>query len=187
MSIFPRVKRLLRRGIGRLLRLRGTPEAIGLGVAVGVLVAFTPTLGLHLVIAAAVATLLRASRPAALLSVWITNPATMAAVYTFTYRVGKYFWRGPVPAKVHDALGAVAERIANSRWHEFAHHLDAFLAFGADTYISLWIGGLLVGGVAAAVSYPLARSAARRVQLRRARRNARRRARKTARDQAMPL
>ena len=157
-----------------MLRLRGTPDAVARGFAVGLLVAFTPTIGLQLILAAAIATLLRASRPAALIPVWITNPATIPAIYTFTYNVGSWFWRGPVPSLFHAQLDKVVERISNSRWHELGERLNAHLEFGADIFVSLWIGGILVGGIAAAVSYPLVRSATKRLLLRRAKRRAHR-------------
>lgn len=173
MYIFRRVKRFALRVLSRVLKLRGTPEAIALGFSLGMVVAFTPTVGMQLLIAPAVATLFKASRPASLLPIWITNPATIPAVYTFTYKIGAFFWRGPVVARVHDKLGGIARRIAETKWTQFSEHVDSFLVFGADTYVSLWIGGLLVGGGAGAVLYPLVRFTVQKIQLRRVTRKSR--------------
>ena len=59
-----------------VVRLRGSPRAIAGGLAIGVFVAFMPTRGFQMLFAAFLATLFGANRPAAVLPVWITNPAT---------------------------------------------------------------------------------------------------------------
>ena len=59
--LWPRVswRRSVLYYLKRILRLSGTPYAIAMGAAVGAAVAFTPFLGLHLVITFAIAWMLR--------------------------------------------------------------------------------------------------------------------------------
>lgn len=58
-------------------------------MAVGGFVVFSPTFGFQMIGAALLATLLRASRAAAIVSVWLTNPFTALPIYVMTYRAGR--------------------------------------------------------------------------------------------------
>ncbi|MGB0798882.1 MAG: DUF2062 domain-containing protein, partial [Planktomarina sp.] len=60
----------------RLHRLPGTPEQIARGIAVGVFTSFTPFYGLHFLVAAGLALMLRGSVLAALLGTFFGNPLT---------------------------------------------------------------------------------------------------------------
>ena len=72
----------------QIMRLPGSPQALALGVAIGLFLAFTPTLGVQMLLAAVLAAGLRASKAAALAAVWISNPLTAAPIYAATYGVG---------------------------------------------------------------------------------------------------
>ena len=138
-----------------LWRLRGSPEAIGRGVAVGLLVAFTPTIGFQTLLALGAASLVNANRPAALVPTWLTNPLTAAPVYGFTYSLGSVFWPGPAPATVAAAMINAARELESLDFLELRAQLDIFLALGRDVFIAMWIGGLIVGGIAALIAYPI--------------------------------
>jgi uncharacterized protein (DUF2062 family) len=136
-----------------LVRLRGSPEAIGLGVAIGTFVAFTPTIGLQLVLSATLATLFSASRPAAMLMTVITSPPTIPPIYAFTYWLGSFFWSGPPVSDVTAALGDAVERLTSYGWSELGAQLTVFASIGVDVFVPLWIGGVLVGIVTGGASY----------------------------------
>jgi uncharacterized protein (DUF2062 family) len=53
--------------------------------------------------------------------------------------------------------------------------LDVFLALGVDVFVAMWIGGLVVGSIAAAITYPIT---LRTVETLRARRSKRRKKRR---------
>ncbi|GAB5388810.1 MAG: hypothetical protein Alpg2KO_17780 [Alphaproteobacteria bacterium] len=72
----------------RLKRLPGTPESIAAGVAIGVAVSFTPFFGLHLLIAAAIAWVLRANMMGALIGTAVGNPWTFPFFLWLEYRLG---------------------------------------------------------------------------------------------------
>jgi hypothetical protein len=82
-------KRRLRLLRFRLLRLRGDPEEVAGGVAIGVFIGFTPTVPLHTVLAVGIALLLRKSKLAAALGCWITNPFVLPFIYVLDYRLGQ--------------------------------------------------------------------------------------------------
>jgi uncharacterized protein (DUF2062 family) len=147
----PRVRRFL----VWLVRLRGSPEAIAGGAAVGMFVAFTPTMGVQTVLALALATVVNANRPVAIVPIWITNPVTAAPIYAFTYYVGSFFWPGPRVSVVARALADASRELASLDALALRQQLGVFLDLGVDVFAALTIGGILVGGIAAAIAYPL--------------------------------
>ena len=67
-------------GIGfwrKLLQLDDTPESIALGAAVGMFVAWTPTVGIQMVVVILLALVIPMNRLAALIVIYISHPLTM--------------------------------------------------------------------------------------------------------------
>ncbi|NNL66801.1 MAG: DUF2062 domain-containing protein [Myxococcales bacterium] len=170
----PRLARFLR----RLVRLRGSPEAIAGGVAIGVLVAFTPTIGFQTLLVLALATLMRANRPASIVPTWISNPVTAVPIYLFTYYVGSFLWPGPETETVANALREASRELETLGFLALRRQLGVFVDLGFDVFVPMMIGGLLVGGVAAAIAYPLTRRAVVALRARAGRRRRNRRARR---------
>ena len=75
----------------RILHVDDTAQRIALGTAVGLWVAFTPLMGLHMILALALAALLRANKALAVLFVWLSNPFTLLPIYGSSYLVGRFF------------------------------------------------------------------------------------------------
>ena len=163
----------IRRFLNWLVRLRGSPRAIAGGVAIGMLVAFTPTIGFQTVLALALATLLGANRPVSIVPTWITSPVTAAPIYAFTYSIGNVLWRGPDVATVARALEGASRELETLDFLALRRQLEVFLQLGIDVFVPLMIGGLVVGGVAAAISYPLTLRLVVRLRTRRERRQKR--------------
>jgi uncharacterized protein (DUF2062 family) len=71
--------RLAREGLRRFLRwlvlLRGSPEALGRGMAIGTVVAFTPTLGIQIPLALFLTTIANANRPISIVPVMCQKSA----------------------------------------------------------------------------------------------------------------
>ena len=165
----------LRRFLNWLIRLRGSPQAIARGVAIGMIVAFTPTIGFQTLIALGVATLLNANRPVSIVPTWLTNPFTIPPVYAFTYYLGSFFWPGPEPATVTRVMRAAAKELESLDFLAFRKQLGVFLDLGLDVFMAMWIGGLIVGMIAAAIAYPLTLRTVVRLRERRDRRRRKRR------------
>ena len=73
----------------RILRLRATPHAIAAGVAAGAFAAFLPFLGLHVLIAAGLAWVLRGNMIAAALgTAAVGNPLSYPLIWAATYAGG---------------------------------------------------------------------------------------------------
>lgn len=74
----------------RILRLHATPHAIAAGVAAGAFAAFLPFLGLHILIAAALARLIRGNMLAAALGTAVVgNPLSFPLIWAATYAGGR--------------------------------------------------------------------------------------------------
>ena len=78
-DIWRRTRRFL---IVKVLHANDTPHRIALGIAIGVFIGLTPTVGLQMIIALALATALRANKVVCIPMVWITNPVTLVPIYS---------------------------------------------------------------------------------------------------------
>lgn len=119
----------------RFVRLRGLPEEIAKGVALGIFIGMTPTFGFQMAIALFFAYLLKENRLAAVLGVWITNPVTAPVIYAIEYEIGRIL------------LGLPRARLpAEFTW-------GAYATLGWDIMYPLWVGGILAGIILGALSY----------------------------------
>ena len=75
-------------------KLNGDPHYVALGMAIGVFIAITPTIPFHTILAIVLAFLLKASKPAAILGVWVSNPVTVIFLYYACYKAGYIFFPG---------------------------------------------------------------------------------------------
>jgi uncharacterized protein (DUF2062 family) len=135
------------------LTLRGSPEAIGRGIAIGVFVAFTPTIGLQMVIAIVLATLLNANRPAAIAPVWLSNPFTIPPLFLLTYWIGTFLWPGPSLETIRQTLQHALHAISEHHFWKISSQLAIILNLGRDVFLCLTFGGMLVGAICGGLSY----------------------------------
>lgn len=144
--------------VNRILGLNDTPHRIAWGVFLGFVVAFTPTIGLQMMIFVVVATLLRANKFSGIPVIWLTNPVTMVPVYYTCWRVGAFLLNteedpGRGQRIIDQLMGAETEwswgRLLESTfWLELGSTLGEL---GKE----LWLGGFVVGVVGGAAAYPL--------------------------------
>jgi hypothetical protein len=73
----------------RFLRLRGAPEEIAKGLALGIFIGLTPTFGFQMLLAVCLAVMLKENKFAAVLGVWVTNPFTAPFIYALEYESGR--------------------------------------------------------------------------------------------------
>ena len=119
----------------RFVRLRGLPEEIAKGVALGIFIGMTPTFGFQMAIALFFAYLLKENRLAAILGVWITNPVTAPVIYSIEYEMGRILLSMPR-----------ASLPAEFTW-------GAYADLGWEIMYPLWVGGTLAGVILGALSY----------------------------------
>ena len=128
-------KQKIREVYDRIKKLQGDPHYVALGMAIGVFVAITPTIPFHTVIAIALAFILKASKPAAAIGVWFSNPVTIPALYIGSYKVGGRLLGYNMPHDVSlDSISNIFE-------------------LGFDVASVFLVGGVVLGIVPAVITY----------------------------------
>jgi len=138
-----------------VIKLRSSPRAISGGLGLGTFIAFTPTVGVQLILAMLFATLLNLNRPAALVPVWITNPFTVAPIYTFCYWLGVKFVDGPPLSKVSDLFIDIGRTLGHLEFWNIKEQFFAILGIGWNILFPLWIGSIIIGLVCGLAAYLL--------------------------------
>jgi len=151
LNIWRRIKysavKLERFLVYRVMSLNDTPHRIALGVAVGIFVTWTPTIGLQMILTLVLATLLKANKFVGLPFVWISNPLTFIPIY------GPNYWLGSAILGKGDesALKSLAKAsTAGSNWMEITSNW--FKAIG-PIFWELWIGSLIIALFLGMVAY----------------------------------
>lgn len=120
----------------RILRLRGQPEEVAGGMAIGVAIGFTPTVPLHLVLGVFIAFLLGKSKLAAVLGGQVANPFFLPFIYILDYRVGQAITGASGPSLVSADFSA-----------------SYVLNLGWEIYYPLLAGGIVVGSLSVIPTY----------------------------------
>lgn len=141
-------KHIKRFFIYRVLHVDDTPHRIALGVAIGIFITWTPTIGLQMALVVALAALLRANKVVGVPFVWISNPVTLVPIYGPNYWLGTKILGGSYDfSKLSPFVDAVA---TGGNWFERLHAAwDAMWI----VFWPLWLGSAVVGGALAVVTY----------------------------------
>ena len=158
----------------RVKRLPDTPHRIALGVACGVYVSFTPFFGLHFVLAAALAKLLRCNILASLIGTAFGNPVTFPFIASAALSVGRrilgYGVTGRDFGRVYDAFNQFFAGLWQSVLSLFGHgeaQWGRLTIFLRDVFWPYCVGGILPGLAAATACYFLCRPVIAAYQTRR--------------------
>lgn len=126
----------------RLSRLKVCPHKISLGFAAGAFASFLPLVGLHFLLAAAIAYILRGNIIASAIGTVVGNPFTFPMIWYGTYKIGVVFTGPAVPAAPMQAdVGAAP---GGGLWQTLG-----------DAFWPMFIGALPLGFVCAALCYLL--------------------------------
>jgi len=158
----------------RLRRLPGTPEQIARGIWAGVFTVFSPFFGLHFLVAAVMAKLMRGNMLAALLATFIGNPLTYVPIAIVSLQTGHFLLgstqRNQVDASLFSKFGGAAGDLGHNFLAMFtaerAHWVELSV-FYRDVFFPWMIGGIIPGIIAATISYYLSVSVIRAYQKRR--------------------
>ncbi|NWF54862.1 MAG: DUF2062 domain-containing protein [Syntrophaceae bacterium] len=120
----------------RMVRLRGQPEEVAGGMAIGVAIGLTPTVPLHLVLAVLIAFLMGKSKLAAALGSQVGNPFFLPFIYILDYKIG---------------LTLTGTQGPSLMIHDFS--APSILDLGWDIYYPLLFGGGVVGALSILPTY----------------------------------
>ena len=71
-------------------RIKGTPQALSLGLATGIAISFTPFIGLHALLAIFISFIIGGSMAAALIGTLFGNPWTFPFIWYLTFEIGQF-------------------------------------------------------------------------------------------------
>lgn len=146
----------------RVRRLPDPPHRIARGVFAGVFVIFTPFYGLHFLLAALLAKIMRGNMLAALLSTLLGNPLTYVPIGVISLKTGHFLMGTKFDETVHTTLvgkfaGAAADlkdnvlalfTEAEANWAKLAKFYD-------EVFLPYMVGGIVPGIVAGLIAYHL--------------------------------
>lgn len=160
----------------RLHRLPDSPEKIARGIFAGVFTTFTPFYGLHFLVAAALAVIMRGNVLAALLATFFGNPLTYVPIGVIAMKTGYFLLGEPgrsddhiarsLGGKFMDAGDALKNNVVamfndqTADWHSLTIFYD-------EVFFPYLIGGIVPGLIAALVCYFLSVPLIRAYQKRR--------------------
>ena len=148
------IRRFRRWFIYRVLHVDDTPHRIAMGIAVGIFVAWTPTIGLQMILCVLISALVGANKFVGLPFVWLSNPLTVIPIYGPNYMVGnwllggKYSW----PSFMEDARAMMFQGEGNILLRTVAR-IQSWWAATVEVFLPLWLGSLLVAAVLAVGTY----------------------------------
>ena len=142
----------------RIIRLPGTPASIASGFASGIAASFTPFLGLHFILAGALAMLFRGNVLASAIGTFFGNPWTFILIWLADYEVGL----GVIHAL---GFGADLQVLSIDELVAIMGNVIRFLSFTGNiswahlsrdieqVFMPLLIGGTVLGAIAWVASF----------------------------------
>ena len=142
--------RALQYVVHRVRRLPDPAHKIARGIAAGVFTCFTPFFGLHFLVAAGIAWVIRGNMMAALLATFVGNPITFPFIAAISMELGTWI-RGRPPLPLPDVVVAFSDGALElwrnlmavftadpTNWGSLAGFFDTF-------FLTYLVGGILPG------------------------------------------
>ena len=144
---------MFRTAFRRLLALDDPPERTALAFSIGIFIAFSPFLGLHTIMATAVAFIFRFNKIAIYTGTFINNPfLTLVPIIIASYAVGAFILGRPL--RIPDA-GIELLR------HPHLLTADYYRQIFRESWGIVWpfaIGGTMLSVVCSVIAYPVTSS-----------------------------
>ena len=131
----------------RLIRLRGEPHELALGLAFGVFSGMLPIMPFQIALAVTLALFFKGSKITAALGTWVSNPLNWYFHYLFSYKIGASLLGIPEKKGFSIIVNAVEEgdRFVSALWK--------ITEAGGTIIAAFLIGGLILGVLLAFPSY----------------------------------
>ena len=139
--------RLERFFIHRVLHVDDTAHRIALGVAVGIFVTWTPTIGFQMILAVLLAWLLKANKLVGVPFVWISNPLTVVPIYYPNYLLGRWLLGNDYGKGDFNLISAI---------HWGTNWVEKIQLWWKETwkvFEPLWLGSIIIGLLLGAATY----------------------------------
>jgi uncharacterized protein len=141
---------MVRAALRRLLALDDPPERTALAFSVGVLIAFSPFLGLHTIMATVVALVFRFNKVAIYSGTFVNNPfLTLVPIILASYAVGAFMLGRPL------ALPAGGLELLRDPHLFAADYWRALSGQFRGLLLPFAVGGMLLSVVCSLAAYPV--------------------------------
>ncbi len=137
-GVWARLYRRARYFYLRLLLVHDTPRRMAKGMAIGVFIGCLPIIPFQTVAAIALAGLMRSSMVVAAMGTWVTNPLTTAPFYAAFFYLGR----------------AITSSRHTFQFQDF-WDFQRLMAVGTEVFLTALLGGVIIGLIAAPVTYLL--------------------------------
>lgn len=131
-----KIKKILKYIYYRSVRVHGRPRKVAMGMAIGLAVGMTPTMGFQMILAVPLAALFGQNKFAAALGCWISNPASAIPLYSATYVLGAFLMGRPVVPEAG-----------------FVETFTSVEGVFSDILLPCWVGGLVFAVPVASLGY----------------------------------
>jgi uncharacterized protein (DUF2062 family) len=138
-----------------VLGVQDTPHHIALGVFLGFVVGFTPTIGLQLIIYVSLATAFRANKISGIPPVLFTNPVTAVPVFYFNWWIGNLATGGDRASSDFALWGIERLMRWEGSWTSLVSRIFEPAVWSRIwvLVVELWIGSFIVGGALGLLFY----------------------------------
>jgi len=132
----------------RFIRLKGEPNELALGMALGVFTGMMPIMPFQIALAVALALLLKGSKITAAIGTWISNPLNWYLIYYYDYKLGA--WLLPIPERKALFSGIIQ---AMKSGQDSLAIVSKILGAGGAFAAAFLLGGLILGLIFAPPTY----------------------------------
>jgi uncharacterized protein (DUF2062 family) len=151
-------KRFFRYYYLKLVRQPGSPDYIARGVAIGLFIGMLIPMGGQIVVALALAYLLKAHKIPAMGCTWITNHFTIGFIYPIQCYLGSYFTKHPLTLEelkviFEQFIDAVIKAEEQGFVDGIQLAFKELLKLGSEILVPFFIGGAIIGGILALIGY----------------------------------
>ena len=140
----------IKKAYARFLKIRGNPNEIALGFALGLFVGMAPCMGVQTIIAVFLASLFKWNKFSAAVGVWISNPVSAPFIYGLTFYVGSLFT-------------GITNSFSATDVFDF-QYLYQIIINAPGIFWALTIGGVVTGFPIALIGYYLSYMAVKKYQ-----------------------
>ncbi len=131
----------------RIIRLRGHPHELALGMAFGVCIGMMPIIPFHMVTAVTLAILFGASKITAAAGTWVCNPITVYPIYKYCYEIGIIILGFDHNARL---IRPITEAIGQG---DYLEAIRTILSGGSMAVATFLSGGIVIGVIFSVPSY----------------------------------
>jgi uncharacterized protein (DUF2062 family) len=153
---------MFRAAIRRLLAIDDPPERTALAFSIGVFIAFSPFLGLHTILATAIAFAFRFNKVAIYTGTFVNNPfLTLVPIILLSYAIGAIVMGRPLALPPESVELLKNPHLLTSDWW------GKLFSDSSGVILSFAIGGMVLSVVCSLAAYPLTLRFLRKRQKRR--------------------